>query len=130
MSSSKVSIISDTILISTDGSSGVPLGGGDVLAIMLETGANTFTATTTYVLFKASLDDSTYDWVMSKNKVIWGVQVVATTNTTGWVYVPAEVFAGALYVSAHACSDSTGTGVTQGAARTIKYLCGKVTNAP
>ena len=119
-------VIVDTILISTDGSAGVPLGGNSIIAIEFEVGATTFDATTTYVLFKASQDGTTYNWVMDKDKTIWGVQVVATTNTTGWVYVPAEVFAGARFVSAHTCSDATGTGVTQTAARTINYIVGKL----
>jgi len=115
-----------TIASSTDESGAVTLGADSVLAIEFQTGANTFDATTAYVLFKASHDGSTYNWIKDKDKTIWAVQVVATTNTTGWVYVPAEVFAGARFVKAYPCSDNTGTAVTQTAARTIKLICGKL----
>jgi hypothetical protein len=116
-------VITDTILISTDGSSGVPLGGKKCIAVEFQVGANTFTATTTHVLLKASSDGTNYYWVMSPAKTIWFAEVVATTNTTGWVHVPDRVLDGARYLAAYTCSNATGTGVTQLATRTIKYIC-------
>jgi len=95
-------------------------------ALELPTGAASFEATTTLLLFKVGRTTGARDWLRDSSGTVVSVSVTAN-NTNGRVYLDANKFSGGWkYWSVLTISAGTTEIAQATAARTINLICGKV----